>query len=618
MTDPNDLCSDAGVGADSHPTAHSIGRRRLLQAAGVSAGAATLASAIPAGFASAAVPAGATRFVALPKGVRVADTRFAPGHQFEPGDPSITNQFTRLAPNHIRVQVRQRHGVPASATSVVLTVTGSLIADRTFVTVFPTGRAIPLASNLNLTRPNETNANLVFVRVGDGDSVDVFQKSQCHVIVDVLGYFEPVSAAVSGGRFIPLDPAKRALDTRLRANPWAYAGWFTEVDLTGIVPEGAAAFVNLAALENERRGFFTAVPYSVTTTPTTSSLNIAYAGEMRAASVIVPVETHGGRQLIKIYSHVTAKLLVDVAGYFTPESAKADTVGLFVPTDPFRVLDTRATNPPTRMYPKWVVEQPLPAPSDNWAAVAVNLTSVATHGRGYLTISGARLRSPAEPLTTSNVNWLWPNSTVPNLAISQVTKTYGFEVYNHSGGHVVVDVAGYFTGTPRSARYGSKYVNPPPPPIGPEWTLRVPRLGLTSRVLPGNGVVVTDSGHTWHWTGTGYMGQAAHVGVFGHRTEAGSPYRYVHLMQPGDTWTVTTGDGREFTYRMVRRDLTDAQTPNILDATRFHPGSTFSIIACTRGYDSSGYRRYLQWYEPTSLQYRIIVTGELVGWRQVF
>ncbi|MFP5488529.1 MAG: hypothetical protein ACLGHQ_09525, partial [Acidimicrobiia bacterium] len=96
------------------------------------------------------------------------------------------------------------------------------------------------------------------------------------------------------------------------------------------------------------------------------------------------------------------------------------------------------------------------------------------------------------------------------------------------------------------------------------------------------------------------------------------PYRYLHLLQNGDTWTVTTRDGREFTYRMVRRDLTDAQNGNILDATRRHPGRTFSIIVCTRGYDSSGYRRYLQWFEPTSLKYRLVVTGELVSWREVF
>ena len=138
------------------------------------------------------------------------------------------------------------------------------------------------------------------------------------------------------------------------------------------------------------------------------------------------------------------------------------------------------------------------------------------------------------------------------------------------------------------------------------WTLRVPRIGLTSSVFEGNARAVTDAGHSWHWTGTGFMGQTAHVGLFGHRTEHGGPYRYIHLLQPGDTWTVTTGDGREFTYRMVRRDLTNASTTNILAATRLHPGTTLSLIACTR-------TNFL----PTSVYWRIIVTGELVSWRQI-
>jgi hypothetical protein len=186
---------------------------------------------------------------------------------------------------------------------------------------------------------------------------------------------------------------------------------------------------------------------------------------------------------------------------------------------------------------------------------------------------------------------------------------------------VVVDLFGYFTGTPQSPTY-APYVNPPPPPVGPPWILRVPRLGLTSSVIGGGaGVVdlidpVSGKGYTWHWTGTGYMAQNAHVAVFGHRTEAGGPYRYIDQMVPGDLITVTTGDGREFTYRMVRRDLTDAATANILNATRAHPGTTFSIVACTVGYDSSK-SAYPNMWAPTSLKYRIVVTLELVSWREV-
>jgi sortase (surface protein transpeptidase) len=592
---------DDPTGEAATAGASRLDRRRFIRAAGATAGAAALGSAIPSGLVEASVPAGAASFVPLPKGVRLADTRYP--DQFP---------FTRIAPNHIRVQVRDRAGVPPEATAVVLTVTAkNRDTVNNYVTVFPTDAGgIPEASNLNLPRPNEVTANLAFVRVGSQDSVDVFQYGACESIVDILGYFVSVTAATRRGRFVGLPAARRAVDTRPN---FVAAGSFTTVDVTPYVPgEAASVVINLTSLANPGGGFFSAVPHSVATEPTTSSLNVFFPNDKRAAAVIVPVESVGGRRLIKIYASTSAKLIVDVTGYFTNDEAPSSQVGLFVPTDPTRVLDTRKPDPTKRMWPQWVVEQTLPAPASTAAAaVVLNVTSARTRGEGYLTVSGARLPIPE----TSNVNWVGPGAIVPNLAITPVTATHGFQVFNFSGGHVIADMAGYFTGQQRIAVL-PPYVNPPPPAAAPEWTLRIPRLGLTSRVLPGDPVFITDSGHSWHWAGTGFMGQAAHVAVFGHRTEAGSPYRYLHFMQPGDTWTVTTLDGREFTYRMVRRDLTDAQTGNILNATRFHPGTTFSIVACTRGYDSAGYRRNLQWFEPTSLKYRLVVTGELVSWRE--
>ena len=159
-------------------------------------------------------------------------------------------------------------------------------------------------------------------------------------------------------------------------------------------------------------------------------------------------------------------------------------------------------------------------------------------------------------------------------------------------------------------------VNPAPPGIGPPWTLRVPRIGLTSYVTDGNSTAVTNAGWSWHWTGTGVMGQAANVAFFAHRTDAGGPYRHLNDLRVGDTWTVTTTDLREYTYRMVRRDLTDSATANILAATRAQPGTTLSLIACTVGFDSTK-SAYPDRWAPTSLKYRIVVTGQLVSWRDL-
>jgi sortase (surface protein transpeptidase) len=294
-------------------------------------------------------------------------------------------------------------------------------------------------------------------------------------------------------------------------------------------------------------------------------------------------------------------LIVDVNGYFTGATSALAETGLFVPLDPVRVLDTRKL-PIGRLWPQWVVECKVPGTAATTAsAVIVNVTGVATRAPGYLTVSPARLPIPG----TSNVNWTSAGTNVPNHVITPITATHGFQVFSSSGGHVLADLAGYFTGTQQIAQL-APYTNPPPPAAPPSWTLRIPRMGLTSLVLDGDPKYVTDRGHSWHWTGTGWMGQSAHVVAFAHRTEHGGPYRYLNWLQVGDTWTVTTGDGREFLYRMVRRELTNSVTANILQATRNHPGTTFSLVACSKSN-----------FLPTSLSYRIVVTGELVSWREV-
>ncbi len=594
--------TDDGDHEPTHaPGSGPIGRRRFIVGAGAVAGAAALASAVPGGVAGAAVPAGASRFVPLATAIRLADTRRPGAYSYSTPDA-----------NRIRVQIAGANGVPASASAAVLTVTAVNGNDGNFVTVYPSGGALPLASNLNLLSAGEQNANLVTVKIGAGGSVDVYALRACSVIVDVLGYFEPVAGPVRGGRFIGLPNARRAIDTRP-----ALAGTrsFTTVDLTSFVPADASSVViNLTATETSGPSFFTALPFDAGEgEPTTSSLNVSRPGDTRAAGVIVPVPTIGGRRRIKIFTLHPAKLIVDVVGYYTSESSVASEDGLFVPIAPARLIDTRVPGGEVgKLWPAWVVEVRPPASvASRASAIVANVTGVESRGPGFLTVTGAR-----QPITlTSNVNFSAPQQVVPNHVITPVTATHGLQVYSSHGAHVIVDMAGYFTGAPKVPQR-AKYVNPPPPAAPPAWTLRVPRLGLTGTVLDGNPNTVTDAGHSWHWSGTGDMGQQnAHVATFAHRTEAGGPYRNLHLLQNGDVVTVTTGDNREYTYRVVRRDLANSANDNILAATRLHPGTTLSLVACTVGHDRSK-GAWPDIWAPTSLKYRIVVTAEFVSWRE--
>lgn len=87
------------------------------------------------------------------------------------------------------VQVAGVAGVPAGATAVVLSLTGTgATATQTFVNAFPGGTSLPATSDLNLLR-GETRANLAVVPLSaDGRMTLYNQAGTTQVVADVLGY----------------------------------------------------------------------------------------------------------------------------------------------------------------------------------------------------------------------------------------------------------------------------------------------------------------------------------------------------------------------------------------------------------------------------------------------
>ena len=109
----------------------------------------------------------------------------------------------------VNLPVLGRGGVPLSGVgSVALNVTATNPTIGSFLTVWPTGSARPVASNLNFVA-GETIPNMVIVPVGANGQVSLFNASgSVDVIVDVLGWF-PAGSAYTG-----LNPA-RLMDSRL-------------------------------------------------------------------------------------------------------------------------------------------------------------------------------------------------------------------------------------------------------------------------------------------------------------------------------------------------------------------------------------------------------------------
>ena len=83
------------------------------------------------------------------------------------------------------------YGVPDTATSAVVNVTGVDATRATYLTAYATGTTAPLASNLNLA-VKQTAASLAFVRIGSGGRIRVRNNAgNVGLVVDLAGTFGP-------------------------------------------------------------------------------------------------------------------------------------------------------------------------------------------------------------------------------------------------------------------------------------------------------------------------------------------------------------------------------------------------------------------------------------------
>lgn len=538
---------------------------------------------------------GTTSAMALPAGTcafnphgpsRLADTR--------PGAAVVG--FVRLDASTVRVTVAGRNGVPSNASAAVLNITATNVRGPGFVTVYPTGSGRPTASNVNVEYVGQTIPNLVTVSLGLGGAVDIYSQADADLIIDLMGSYTPVSVAVSAGRFVGFGAAARVLDTRSRGYGVG-AGQTERINLASRVPASAVAVVvNLTVTQSLAGGHWTAFPLG-SSLPNSSNLNTDGKGQTRPNQAIVALGTLGAQRGIDVFSATGGHLLVDVAGYFTGAADAASTVGLFVPSSPDRRLDTRRAGSYGLMHPGWTAEFDFPGRSAS-QSVVVNLTTTATRGPGHFTAFAARTVRPE----ASNLNASYANQTIANHAIVP-TSSIGVAVFTAGGGHVIADVAGYFTGTPVAATTSAAANIVPLPPPGPAlpYILAIPKIGVRGTVVAGITDAIVDAGYVGHWTGTGLAGEDRHMLLFAHRTSANGLFRYIHLLTVGDEISLTVPDGRVFRYRYARRQITSPSAVEIMNAASVAGSPTVSLVACTKAD-----------YTPTSLLYRLVVTFQQI------
>ncbi len=341
--------------------------------------------------------------------------------------------------------------VPSGVSAVALNITAVLPSAAGFMTVWPCDVGRPDASNLNFVA-NGVVANSVIAPVGANGKVCFYTNQSSHLLVDIAGWF-------SDSSFVGATP-KRVLDTRNAiGGPKVRipAGGTITVPLAGaamqrtngapdVIPTDATAVaMNVTAVLPSQAGFFTVWPCG-TAMPTTSNLNFR-TGSVVANGVVASLGAGGA---VCIYSDQQSDVLVDVLGWFSGGAGQPPYTGAI----PSRLVDTRnAIGGPSGVItpgaPKAVpvrgvtvdVNGSLQQVPADASAVALNITMVEAQAAGYATVWPCGTPMP----DASNVNFA-QGGTAANGVIAPIGADGSVCVFTSANAHLIVDIAGWFTG----------------------------------------------------------------------------------------------------------------------------------------------------------------------------
>jgi uncharacterized repeat protein (TIGR03803 family) len=209
-----------------------------------------------------------------------------------------------------------------------------------YLTVWPAGQPQPLVSTLN-SLDGRIKANAAIIPAGTNGQISVYARNTTNVIVDVNGYFAPVSGSTLA--FYPLPPC-RVADTRKDnfppglGSPYLTGGQeraFPILNATACnIPSSVAAYsLNFAVVPHGPLGYMTVWPTGETR-PVVSTLN-DIPGQIIANAAIVVAGTSGN---VSVYPTSDTDLVIDINGYFA--ALEPNGLSLYsVP--PCRVIDTR-------------------------------------------------------------------------------------------------------------------------------------------------------------------------------------------------------------------------------------------------------------------------------------
>ncbi len=262
----------------------------------------------------------------LPAPVRLFDSRPGENACDAPGAP-LSTDGTRTVMAHGACLGAT---IPASAKAIVgnATVVNFISTGFHWITLYPFGASLPIASNLNF-HENHIVPNWFVVKLSPDGKFNVYSHASTHFIVDVAGYFseEQIDVNGQGLLYTALSKPVRLLDTRpnelacdapgvplgndAMRTQTAHRTCFGET-----IPNSAKAVVGNATVVNFiSTGFHWITLYpSGVPQPNASNLNFMQ-NQIVPNAFWVGLSSDGK---FNIYSHASTHFIVDLTGYFAP------------------------------------------------------------------------------------------------------------------------------------------------------------------------------------------------------------------------------------------------------------------------------------------------------------
>jgi hypothetical protein len=340
--------------------------------------------------------------------------------------------------------VQQEGGcnIPDTAAAYSLNVTVVPQGQLGYLTIWPTGEGRPVVSTLN-SADGRVKANAAIVPAGTSGEVSVYVTNTANVVLDIDGYFAPVSGSTLA--FYPLPPC-RVADTRdstkppglgppqlSSQTPRAFPVLNSTCIPTGVNP--AAYSFNFTVVPGGHSVGYLSVWPTGQNQPVVSTLN-DQTGTIVANAAIVPAGSGGE---VSVYATDNTQLVIDIDGYFAP--AGQGGLSLYA-VAPCRVIDTRHVGngqPFTgTLTPPVDVEHSQCGPPATAQAYVFNATVIPPGGLGYLTLWPDGENQPV--VSTLNAA---DGSITNNMAIVP-TSNGKVDAFANGLTQLILDISNYF------------------------------------------------------------------------------------------------------------------------------------------------------------------------------